>query len=352
MPTSINELTRILNVIKPEVYTAYMRERTAELSAFVQSGIAIADERVSQNIRTGGLLVNMPFWNDLAGSGTSQTLDDGERPLTTRKIEASRDIAAVHYRGQGWSVNELAAVVSGDDPMGALMDRIAAWWLRDEQTMLISTLKGVFAPGGALRDTHFLDASTENISADIILDTKQLLGDASHRVAVLAMHSAVYTELQKQNLIAFIPNARGEVNIPTYLGYRVVIDDGVPYDSTTGVYTTYLFGTGSIGRNTGSPTHLTLFETTRDPARGNDYVYTRNALTMHPYGVRWTNVSREADNITPTNTDLEAETNWERVYEPKNVAILAMQHKVGTNSPITVSLSGSNAKVEAKTTKK
>ena len=83
----------------------------------------------------------------------------------------------------------------------------------------------------------------------------RLLGDAADALTALIMHSAVYTTLQKQNLIAFIPNARGEVNIPTYLGYRVIIDDGVPVSGSGDerVFTTYLVGSGAIGRGEGVP---------------------------------------------------------------------------------------------------
>ena len=60
-----NEITKLLDIITPEIFNQYMDEFTAEKSAFVQSGIAVADERVSKNITSGGLLVNMPFWTDL-----------------------------------------------------------------------------------------------------------------------------------------------------------------------------------------------------------------------------------------------------------------------------------------------
>lgn len=146
----------------------------------------------------------------------------------------------------------------------------------------------------------------------------------------MVMHSAVYTALQKQNLIAFIPNARGEVNIPTYLGYRVVVDDGVPSTGTGAakVYTSYLFATGSIGRNTGNPAKLTTFETARDASKGNDQVFTRRAFTMHPYGVKFKNAVRDANEITPTNADLAKAGNWEKVYEDKQIGIVGIQHLV------------------------
>ncbi|ENL2788894.1 coat protein [Listeria monocytogenes] len=323
-----NEITKLLDVVTPEVFNAYMDNFTSEKSAIIQSGIAVADPSVAQNITAGGLLVNMPFWNDL--DGEDETLGDGEKGLETGKITASADIAAVMYRGRGWSVNELAAVISGDDPLDALMGKIASWWLRREQTVLISVLNGLFAKNGALASSHLLSKPTSAISGNLVLDAKQLLGDSSDRLSLMVMHSAVYTALQKQNLIAFIPNARGEVNIPTYLGYRVVVDDGVPSTGTGAakVYTSYLFATGSIGRNTGNPAKLTTFETARDASKGNDQVFTRRAFTMHPYGVKFKNAVRDANEITPTNADLAKAGNWEKVYEDKQIGIVGIQHLV------------------------
>lgn len=323
-------ITRLLDVVTPEVFNQYMDNFTEEKSALIESGVAVADSEVSRNISVGGLLVNMPFWNDL--DGEDETLGDGDKALSTGKIVAGQDIAAVIYRGRGWSVNELAAVISGDDPLGALLGKIASWWLRREQRILISVLNGLFATGGALASTHLLNKPTEGISGELVLDAKQLLGDSADRLSLIAMHSAVYTELQKQNLIVFIPNARGEVVIPTYLGYRVIQDDGVPFTGTGAnkVYTTYLFATGAIGRNTGSPDKLTTFERDRDAAKGNDRVFTRRAFTMHPYGVKFKNTDREAGEITPTNTDLSKAGNWEKVYEDKQIGIIGIQHLLQT----------------------
>lgn len=329
-----NEITRLLDVVTPEVFNAYMNNFTEEKSAIIQSGVAVADPSVSRNITEGGLLVNMPFWNDL--DGEDETLGDGEKALTTGKITASQDISAVMYRGRAWSVNELAAVISGDDPLGALLSKIASWWLRREQAVLMSVLKGLFTSGGALASTHLLDQSEEGITAESVLNAKQLLGDSSERLSMVVLHSAVYTQLQKLNLIAFIPDAQGKINIPTYLGYRVVVDDGAPKTGAgeEAVYTSYLFASGAIGRNTGAPSKLTTFEKGRDPYKGNDQVFTRRAFTMHPYGVKWTNNSIESGEITPTNADLEKASNWSKVYEDKQIGIIAINHLLTTPEPI------------------
>ena len=337
-----NEITKLVDVITPEIYNTYMDTFTKEQSAFVQSGVAVSDERVSRNITAGGLLVNMPFWHDL--NGEDEVLGDGDKELSTGKITAGADIAAVLYRGRGWKVNELAAVISGDDPMNSLLGKIGSWWWRREQAVLISVLNGLFAtktgtgeaatPAGPLNETHFLDVKSKAIDNFMILDAKQLLGDAAGQLALMIVHSAIYTSLQKLDLIEYIQPSQGGKPIPTYQGYALVVDDGVQTSGTGAnkVYRSYLFANGSIGRNNGNPSDLTTFETAREAGKGHDVVYTRRAITMHPYGIKWTNTSREADNITPTNVDLMDPTNWEKVYEDKALGIVALDTKAVTSA--------------------
>lgn len=334
-------LTQLTDIITPEIYNAYMQQITAEKSAFVQSGIAVTDERCCKNITSGGLLINMPFWNDL--SGEDEVLDDGDTELTTDKITAGKDICAVMYRGRAWKVNELAAVISGGDPLKALMGRIGDYWTRREQAVLISVLNGLFGTQtiesetvkGALVDTHLSDISSASgalskIGGGAILDTKQLLGDAADRVKALAMHSAVFTALQKQQLIEYISEASNpNIRIPYYLGYRIAaVDDSIPHEGSGAntIFTTFLFGDGSIGRNEGAPKALTTYETWREGLKGNDLIITRRAFTMHPYGVKFTDA--QTGGITPSNIELSDVRNWSKVYETKNIGLLALKHKI------------------------
>lgn len=319
-----NAITKIVDVITPEVFNQYMEQYSTENSALIQSGVAVADERVSKNITAGGTLVHMPYWNDL--SGDDEVLSDSGS-LSTDKITSGQDIAAVMYRGRGWSVNELSAVISGSDPLGSLMNKIGGYWLRQEQKAMTSVLAGLFGTDGALTtgNTEHLNKTSVGIDAAAVLDTKQLLGDASNKLSMLVMHSAVFTDLQKQNLIAYIPASEAKIQIPTYLGYQVIVDDTLKPDSN-GVYTTYLLAAASFGRNTGAPADLTTFETSRDAAAGVDNVFTRRALTLHPYGVKFT--SKSVAGLTPSNAELANPANWTPVYDSKNIGIVALQHKL------------------------
>lgn len=318
-------VTKIADVIVPEIFTPYVIEKTAEKSRILQSGIAVANPKLNELVTAGGLTMNMPFWQDLTGD--DEVLSD-QTPLTPGKIGADKDIACLLMRGKAWGANELAGALAGDDPMSAIGDRVADYWARQEQKILVSVLKGAFA-STEMQD-HVLDKSTAAIDGNMVLDAKQLLGDNAESLQAIMMHSAVYTALQKQNLIEYTTTtgpSGSPITIPTYLTYNVIVDDGMPYDKDSGVYTTYLFARGSIGRGEGTPVSLTPTETDRDSLAGEDYLINRRALVMHPMGIKWIG---EAAGTTPTNAELANGANWKRVYEAKNIGMVAIKHKIST----------------------
>lgn len=319
-------VVKISDVIVPEIFTPYVIEKTAEKSKILQSGIAVANPMLNELVTAGGTTMQMPFWQDLQGE--DEVLDDN-RSLTPQKIGASKDVAALLMRGNAWGANELAGALAGDDPMEAIASRVADYWARKEQKVLISVLKGAFAADGM--SDHVLNKSTEKISGAMVLDGKQLLGDNADQLQAIMMHSAVYTELQKQNLIEYTTTSDGKITIPTYLTYAVVVDDGMPVEkvgsdeSAYNVYTTYLFARGVIGRGEGTPVSLTPTETDRDSLAGVDYLINRRAFVMHPMGIKWIG---DPEGVTPTNAELANGENWKRVYESKNIGMVAIKHKI------------------------
>ena len=322
----MNTVTKISDVIVPEIFTPYVIEKTAEKSRILTSGIAIANPKLNELVTAGGITMNMPYWKDLTGD--DEVLSD-QNPLTPGKINADKDIAALLLRGKAWGANELAGALAGDDPMEAIADRVADYWARQEQKILVSVLTGIFA--AASMSNHILDKSTEVISGNMVLDAKQLLGDSADQLQAIMMHSAVYTELQKQNLIQYTTTSDGKITIPTYLTYQVIVDDGMPVQ-TVGeganaykVYTTYLFAKGSIGRGEGTPVSLTPTETDRDSLAGEDILINRRALVLHAMGVKWVG---QPEGVTPSNAELATGTNWVRVYEDKNIGLVALKHKI------------------------
>lgn len=322
-------VTRLSDVIVPEVFNDYIMKNTMEKTAIFTSGILRSDANLANFLAGGGQTVNVPFWNDLGSDEPNTSSDDPASSATPKKVTASKDIAIRINRNQGWSDADLVAELAGDDPMRAIGDRVSSYWARGYQKHLVAALKGLFADniandsGDMVNDIGTDGAgavtSAELVSAEAILDTKQTMGDAGEMLDTLIMHSVVFTRLQKLNLIDFIPDSRGEVRFPSYLGYTVVVDDGVQI--TTGAnrleYSTYLVGRGAMAWAESPP--AVPVEVDRKPAQGDgggvEELWTRRQYIMHPYGIKWTSSSLAGQ--SPTNAELEDATNWDRVFEER-----------------------------------
>lgn len=317
-------MTLISDVIVPEVFNSYVIERTAELSAIQAAGIIENNPELDRLATAGGNTINMPYWKDLTGA--DEVLSDSGS-LTPGKITAGQDVAVLLMRGKAWGVNDLANALSGDDPMAAIGTLVAEYWARRRQATLFSMLKGVFASAtmaGNVHDISALLGDLAKFSGTTFIDATTKLGDAKDKLSAIGVHSLVYASMQKQNLIVYIPNSEGVVNIPTYMGHRVIVDDGCPYDSGTGVFVTYIFGQGAVGLGNGAAPVPT--ETDRDSLAGEDILINRQHFVLHPRGVKFN--SAAVVGSSPTNAELENAANWTRVYENKNIRIVKFVHKI------------------------
>lgn len=344
--------TKIVDIIKPEVFLPYLTERTAELSALIQSGIIVRDSNLDALASRGGIIVEMPYFADL-GNDADEILSD-TAALGAGKIGTKQDRARLLMRGKAWGVNDLAKALSGDDPMMAIADLVAAYWNRREQDVLLSVLKGLFlanasanagtgsASLGTANDLLFVAAdqraaatiASTPLSASALQDSKlgptsfiearTILGDAASKLTAIMMHSKPYSDLQKLQLVELIPDAETKIVIPYYMGLRVIVDDGCPVltNATSGLkeYTSYLFGEGAIGRGEGAaPVPV---ETYRDKFLGEDYLINRRHFIMHPRGIAWT--ENTCTGASPTNVEIATAANWKRVYEKKNIRIVKL----------------------------
>src|SRR5436190_14368860 len=283
----------------------------------------------------------MPFWKDL--SATRQLLSDSAS-LTVNKITSDQDIARLQNDAQVWSVNHLASVISGDDPMQAIVNLVGAYWARTDEGLLISSLKGMFGAAslaGNLLAIHAESvAGTTNatkLNGATFVDACAKLGDRADRLTAVGMHSATEAALKKLDLIDFLPDSEGKPSLATFQGRRVVVDDTLPTRAGTTdgtVYTSYLFGQGAFAKGAapldGTPLQGGFgtegVELARVPLDSDTVLINRRRYVLHPRGVKFTSASVAGD--SPTNTELETAANWTRVWENKNVRIVAVTHNI------------------------
>ncbi len=329
--------TRLTDVIEPMVFADYISIRTTELSAIFQSGIVATDAQLDALASGGGTTFNLPYWEDLASTEPNIGDDNPANIATPLGITASEDVAVKHFRNQAWSSMDLLTGVIGEDPMMEIGDKVAGYWARVDQQMLIASLTGVEADNVAndssdmvvdiATDAVGAPAAAELISAEAIIDAKQTMGDHAEGLAAIGMHSVCFSRLQKLNLIDYIPDSRGEIQFPTYLGYRVIVDDGCPAvdGANRTTYTTYLFGTGAVAYGNGAA--RTPVEVEREAlagtGSGQETLVNRREFIMHPRGVKFTNSTVAGQ--SPTNAELQNALNWDRVYDRKLVRIAILK---------------------------
>jgi len=136
------------------------------------------------------------------------------------------------------------------------------------------------------------------------------------------MHSATEAYLAKQQLIDYETTADKSDRVPYYMGKRVIVDDGLPVSS--GTYTSYIFGGAVIGHSEDviGPDDL---ENDRDILQGDTVFAMRRRFLLHPKGMKWVGTPAGA---FPSRAELAVGTNWERVFEPKQIPIIQFKHKL------------------------
>ncbi len=319
--------TRLADIIIPEVFTPYTNKKTMELSALFQSGIVVNDTSMNTLASAAATHVSMPFFGDLTGDAET-VIEDAD--LTPGGISALQDVATIVRRARMWGSTDLAAALSGANPASIIGDLVASYWAREHQKELIAVLGGVFGAAsmsGLVADISGGAGAAAVWSGSAFVDACQKLGDAKENLNAIAVHSATESLLRKQDMIEYIPNSQGGMPIPYYQGKRLIVDDGCPVSA--GVYTSYIFGAGALAFGNGSPAGFVPTEVARVATKGSgiDYLISRKTFILHPRGVKWLG-GTVANAESATRAELATASNWVRVYDPKQLRIVAFKHKL------------------------
>ncbi len=221
----------------------------------------------------------------------------------------------------------LASELSGDNALVRIQDRISAYWDRQFEKRLIASLKGVLFSnvaqnsGDMVNDISGATGDAANFSGTAVIDTALTLGDRLGDVKSIAMHSAIYGEALKNNEITFFKPSENSIELPTYKGMLVIIDDNLT--PATGVYTTILMGAGACGFAVTPPRTGWGTEIFRVPAAGNgggqSVLHSRMNVALHPLGFSFAAASVAGD--SPSMAELATAANWTRSVGRKAVPL-------------------------------
>jgi hypothetical protein len=330
------------DIIIPEVFTPYVIEQTTLRDAFLASGVV--QPMAELNATEGGDFINVPFWKANL-SGDFEVLTDSTS-LTPGKIEAGKQTGVILHRGRAFEARDLAALAAGADPMAAIGAKIADYVAHQRQKDLLSCLGGVFGSLGSNSSTAaFFPLSLDGETGDTptalsprhVAEARALLGDQGDKLVAMAIHSKVYYDLVERRAIDYVTAAEarqtadaampdafggtiagafGDPRVPTFMGLRVIVSDDVQVDGTSPnqEFATYFFTQGAIA--SGEQMAMQT-ETDRDILAKSDAMSIDLHYCYHPVGARW-----KVTTVNPTRGQLETVSNWEKVYETKNIGIV------------------------------
>lgn len=329
--------TRISDIYEPTVFNQGVDEAATEANVFYQSGV-MAREGFFDNLANGpGRITELPFYKPLDDVEPNYSSDDPAENSTPNKLGGAVQIARKAFMNNSWSAMDLARELALKDPLDGITNKIGVYWATQIQKRTVQSLMGVLADNVAndgsdmvysvATDDAGAPTAAEKISGETVLAAKQTMGDAASRLSGIALHSVLYTSLQTQNLIDYERDPETGMLYPTYLGYRVIVDDGMP--AVQGVnritFTAALFGNGALVWGSGLPEMPS--EIDREPSSGNgggqEIIYSRRQDIIHPTGFAFT--SNTVTGESPSLANLALAANWDRVYARKNVPLAFLQ---------------------------
>lgn len=331
-------VVQISDVVVPEVFSPYAQQITEEKAAIIQAGVAVRDPTIDGLLAGGGLTFHVPSWKDLANDDENISNDDPTDQSSAKKTGTAQEIAVRLNRNASWSAMDLTSALAGADPAASIAGRVGFYWTRRMQAAFVAVMKGVFANNATATDSsHVQNDMTRDISANAFstgvtdfnaagyIDAVTTMGDSMEDLQLLMVHSTVYSKILKNDLIDFIPDSEGKKTIATFQGRRIVMDDGMPFNSATGVFETWFFGPGVVRLGVGSAKVPT--EVKRDPSAGNgagmETLYNRVEWCFHPVGHKYLGTAPVGGPSNQASTNnLGAASSWTRVFtERKQIKI-------------------------------
>jgi hypothetical protein len=326
---------QLSDIIDVKVFQDLPAVNSPEKSAFFESGVVTRNALLDNIATAAGKTAELPFWKDIDATVAPNLSTDNPATLATPdKIVQGEQIARKAFLNKGLSAADLASELAmGSRAMDQIRARVDAYWLRQWQRRLIASCNGVLADNVANNSGDMVinvaaeatgsQTATTKFNRDTFTDAVYTMGDAADALRAIAVHSSVMKQMVKNDDIVYIPDSQGRLTIPTYMGLRVIVDDGLPVvaGTTSGFkYTSVIFGEGAFGYGDGAP--VVPVEVQREANQGNgagvETLWTRKTWILHPFGYQNTGTPAS---VSFSLSELAADAAWSRVVERKNVPI-------------------------------
>ena len=319
----------------PEVFTKLMQEADYFRTPVIASGIVHEDASIMNLIGEKGNVATMPIYTPLNMYDTDMEAlnNDGNTDNTPVEVSGSKQTCMLIQRMKAFKAQDFTKELTGADPLTQIRNKIAGYYLQVWENELMNIAKAALSIDDL--SSHVLDLSGGDlVDSGMIYDAEQAaLGDMAGGLGLIVMHSKIYTEFKKLDMVEFEKYVTGggaikkDIQLPTIAGKYILVTDYNTLED--GVYSTYLFGEGAFVGCTKN-NYENQYYTDYDPESlaGIEKFYTKQGRVLHPNGL-----SLAVDNIateSPTFAELGTADNWSLKYNTKNVKMGVI--KTGTTT--------------------
>ena len=317
-----------------DVYSTYVREYHPDQNAFVASGAAVTNSLLQARAAGEGDITSIPYWKDLAYDNENISSDDPSVLATPDKIGTGKMVARNAHINNAWQTANLVAEVLGkEEPMVEIQSRTSKYWENRFEARVQGMVTGLFLENQAGSKDMIYDISTQDgdnataankFNFEGFVRARATGGESASKLALLAVHPDVYTQMIINQEIEYIQDSNTGVMIPTYNGFRVVEDKKMPViaGTTSGFrYVSVLYKQGVFGYGDAPAKRPVATEWNELAANGAgiETLVERKQWLIHPEGYQWTEAAVAGD--SPTVAECANPANWTRVFERENVGL-------------------------------
>lgn len=267
---------------------------------------------------------------------------DGQTDIEASRTKTYEQGVVVIGRAKAWIESDFSYDITGGvDFMENVAQQVAEYKDGLDQDTILAILDGIFAMSTGAKNKEFVEKHTYEVDGNMSPTTlnsatNKACGANKKKFALIFVHSDVATNLENLNLIEHLKytDANGvqrELDLGTWNGKLVVVDDGMPVKNVPAVeasgtegtedyvpaveayteYTSYCLGEGAISyKDVGAKVP---YEMSRDPKTngGEDTLYTRQRKIFAPKGISYEKTVQAS--LSPTNAELSNGKNWSLV---------------------------------------
>lgn len=320
------------------VLASYQDMQPVEKTAFYQSGVLVNSPLLAQIAAGPSAEITIPMWRAIDASVEPNYSNDVYADVATpRNLGTTQLKARVAYLNEAFGQMDLVVEITGQNPLQRIAAKLDDYWIRQAQRRAIASTIGIYNANVAQNSgdmvvnvsvTTGTPGDANKFSLGAFIDAEATMGDTLDAFGAIAVHRNVYTTMQKQNLIEFVPSSDQKTQIPTYQGLRVVVDNGMPVfgSGITRQYLSVIFGPGAIGYGDSLPHNALRYQEQEERGNGGgaEILWTRRNMLVHPTGYNFTSntITGNGTETTPRSAgwnDLVLAANWQRVHARQNI---------------------------------